>query len=309
MKKILRSFLNAYWLRPETALWRTADVLAMEKFQFVSPSVDIGCGDGTFSFLRAAGEFGPDFDVFLSTDSLVNFFENEDIYNHYHSNFAVSITKNPQYKIDYAFDHKQDLLLKAKHLGLYNEYITGDANKSLPFADNSMQSVFSNILYWLDDPIFSIKEIYRILAPGGKCCIMLVSDVLTSSSFLATYEGKFGEAFDEMLQLIDRGRLSSNIKCARSFDSWKEIIEQSGFTIDSFSVQLSPTLVKIWDIGLRPISPMLIQFAKNISQEVKMEVKQQWVDLFYNLCYPVLVNEKNLIRGTEGGEYCFILSK
>lgn len=55
MKEILKNFLNAYWLRPETALWRTLDVEAMRTFKVTSPSLDLGCGDGTFSFIRAGG--------------------------------------------------------------------------------------------------------------------------------------------------------------------------------------------------------------------------------------------------------------
>jgi hypothetical protein len=55
MNKTLNKFLNAYWLRPESALWRTCDVESMKGFEFKAPSLDLGCGDGTFSFLRAGG--------------------------------------------------------------------------------------------------------------------------------------------------------------------------------------------------------------------------------------------------------------
>lgn len=32
METMLHNFLNTYWLRPETALWRTLDVEAMKGF-------------------------------------------------------------------------------------------------------------------------------------------------------------------------------------------------------------------------------------------------------------------------------------
>lgn len=57
MKDVLKNFLNAYWLRPETALWRTLDVESMKGFEFAAPSLDLGCGDGTFSFIRGGGEY------------------------------------------------------------------------------------------------------------------------------------------------------------------------------------------------------------------------------------------------------------
>lgn len=81
MKNLLRNFLNAYWLRPETALWRTLDVEAMKNFKFASPSLDLGGGDGTFSFLRAGGEYDNAFDVFLDVDNLDKFFDNVDVYD------------------------------------------------------------------------------------------------------------------------------------------------------------------------------------------------------------------------------------
>lgn len=80
-ERILTNFLNAYWLRPETALWRTLDVVAMRDFKFASPSLDMGAGDGTFSFLRAGGEFDNRFDVFLDVDNLDSYFDNVDVYD------------------------------------------------------------------------------------------------------------------------------------------------------------------------------------------------------------------------------------
>jgi len=75
MNKTLNKFLNAYWLRPESALWRTCDVESMKGFEFKAPSLDLGCGDGTFSFLRAGGQFDDTYDVFMDVDNLETFFQ------------------------------------------------------------------------------------------------------------------------------------------------------------------------------------------------------------------------------------------
>lgn len=95
MKEMLRKFLNAYWLRPETAMWRTLDVESMKNFDFISPSLDLGCGDGTFSFLRGGGEFLDNFDVFLDVDNLDQFFENKDVYDSF-KNVGGGVFPNPQ---------------------------------------------------------------------------------------------------------------------------------------------------------------------------------------------------------------------
>lgn len=74
-RRFLREYLNVYWLRPEVALWRTADALALSGFQFDGPSLDLGCGDGVNSYIAVGGDFPLEFDDFLSVKSrqLVSF--------------------------------------------------------------------------------------------------------------------------------------------------------------------------------------------------------------------------------------------
>ena len=62
--------LNAFGLRPETAMWREIDICAMRSFEFSSPSLDLGCGDGLFSFIRAGVCFDLSFDAFSAIGSL-----------------------------------------------------------------------------------------------------------------------------------------------------------------------------------------------------------------------------------------------
>ena len=56
-EKILKNFLNLYWLRPETAIWRTLDVLQIKNRPFQSPILDAGCGNGdNLSLLSTFGD-------------------------------------------------------------------------------------------------------------------------------------------------------------------------------------------------------------------------------------------------------------
>ena len=55
----LNRFTHAYWLRPENAYWMTLRSLALKQRPFSSPSADVSCGDGVFSFLHAGGELDP----------------------------------------------------------------------------------------------------------------------------------------------------------------------------------------------------------------------------------------------------------
>lgn len=308
MNNILYNFLSAYWLRPETALWRTLDVESMKNFQFDSPSLDLGCGDGTFSFLRVGGEFDKTFDVFMSVNHLDKFYKNIDVYDSF-NDLEVKIIKKPSYKIEVGVDHKQNLMNKAKKNGLYNEFVLADANNKLPFDNESFQSIFSNIVYWLNNPENVLKEIYRILKHGGKCCLMLPNiTYLESSFYYQLFEKEKKEEF-KFLEFIDRGRIKENLKVVKTYQEWKKIIEEAGFEIEECVPHLSKTLIQIWDIGLRPIFPMLKRMTERIDTESLMEIKKDWIDLFLELGQPIIDNDVLLTQGREFCFFCFVITK
>lgn len=171
MSKALKELLNVYWLRPETALWRAIDIEVMKNFQVQGTSLDLGCGDGVLSFIRGGGKFDISFDDYQSIGNLDKFFENYDVHDSFTKGYSPGIIKKTKYKFSVALDHKKNLLSKAKELNFYEKFIVHDANKILPFNDNTFDSIFSNIVYWLDNPQQSLNEIYRVLNEGGASCI------------------------------------------------------------------------------------------------------------------------------------------
>lgn len=143
----------------------------MEDFEIRGDSLDLGCGDGVFSFIRANGTFDITFDDYQSIGNLDKFYENIDIHDTFKEKYEPMISKQAKYKFKYALDHKENLLSKAKKLNLYEYFIKHDANKTLPFEDSSIDCVFSNIVYWINDPQKILNEISRILKDGGEMCI------------------------------------------------------------------------------------------------------------------------------------------
>src|SRR5437879_3189197 len=95
--------LNVFWLRPETALWREIDIRAMAPFVFRSPSLDLGCGDGIFSFIRAGGGFDERHDAFRTVAGLDKFFDNVDVFDAFDESVRPTVTRPAGYKIDCGF--------------------------------------------------------------------------------------------------------------------------------------------------------------------------------------------------------------
>jgi SAM-dependent methyltransferase len=277
MPRYLERFLEVFWLRPETAVWRALDCDALGDAPFERPSLDIGCGDGVFGFTRAGGRFELDYDAFSHAGHLDQFFVGEDIYNFYDASKRLPIIAEvPRYKIDWGLDHKSALLEKAKLTGLYENLIEGDANTPLPFASESFRTVYSNILYWLEDFPTTLRQVRRVLHPRGKCVLQVPSETFKDYSFYQRLHVRTGDPEWAWLSLIDRGR-SDNIKYTKSQKEWTSEFESAGLQVDRCTRYLPKLVLEAWDIGLRPISPVLIEMANSLAAERRRELKRKWI--------------------------------
>ena len=173
----LKKFLNLYWLRPENGLLLTFKSQAISSYDFQEPSMDLSCGDGLFMFLHLGGVLDDEVDYFLSTKAKDFGHSKEfiDIYDSYSEDYDVKIEKYSDTKVDYGLDLKQHLLNKASKLDLYSNLINHDNNNPLPFDDNSFNFIHSNSVYWVPDPEKLLSEILRILKPGGKAVLELMT--------------------------------------------------------------------------------------------------------------------------------------
>ncbi len=305
----LDQLLSVFWLRPETALWREIDIQTMKDFYFESPSLDFGCGDGVFSFLRAGGQFSPEFDAFQMVDKLGDFFKNVDVYDAYNPSLNPVIVKKPDYQIDLAFDHKENLLKKGSHLGLYKNSKIGDANLAFPIESTSVRSIFSNIVYWLDNPQAVFAEVSRILQVGGKACFMLPNKTLPEFSF---YKSLFLDTQDpkwSFLKKLDRGRFASNIRQARSADEWEAMFTQAKLKVVGHQRHLSKTVIQMWDVGFRPLFPVLKKMVDKLPPEDLTDIKEEWISILKQFIEPIAQMDSSLCQGEEAAFHCYILEK
>jgi SAM-dependent methyltransferase len=253
----------------------------MKNFKFKSPSLELGGGDGVFSFIRGGGQFHPNFDVFLNTNNLKNFFDNVDIYDFKSKNIENNIIKKPSnYMIDYSLDHKKSLLEKSKDLKIYKKLIYSNANKKLPFDNQYFSSIFSNIIYWLNEPEFIFEELNRILRINGELCILLPDKNFLNCSIYNNLFKKNGDNRFSFLKYIDRGRFSSNIKHFKSRSEWEKIFYKNNLEIINHKMHLSSEIIKVWDIGFRPFFPFFMKMYKNLKTSAIPEIKEE---LFKNL--------------------------
>ena len=287
VRAILKTLLNVYWLRPETALWRAIDPMQLSHYEFTRPMLDLGCGDGIFSFTAMGGEFGLGFDMFLAVKDSKEFFKGDDIYNYYEEGVIKrDIVTPPRQKIDVGLDWKNNLLKKASELDLYESLVEHDANYLLPFNDGQFGTISSNIVYWIDNSEGLLNELRRVVAEDGQILLMLPNDSLRKY-YVYNYYLKYGW---EWVRKIDRGRYST-ITQTHTYDGWKDIFIRCGLKVKSHRVHLSKTVIQLWDIGLRPISPLLIKMANSLTEENRAAIKAEWIDTVAELIEPFCTTE------------------
>ena len=281
----LKQYLNLFWLRPENGLLCTFKSEVMNDIGFESPSLDLSCGDGLFTFIHLGGELETEFDYFQTTNA-DNFKHSSfvDIFDHYNENYQVNFTKKPQITIDYGTDWKKALLDKAAKLGLYKNLLVHDNNEiPLPFENNYFKTIYSNSVYWIKNVKSLLRDIHRILKPEGTAVLEVATPY-------------FYELLDELehilspeaIKLLDRNRRATS-PGLNGYNDWCKIFEECEFRIkDVRCVYPDKILLDIWNIGLRPISHLLIQMNEELSIEKRKKIKNEWVNIFYQIFKPLL---------------------
>jgi ubiquinone/menaquinone biosynthesis C-methylase UbiE len=118
-----------------------------------------------------------------------------------------------------------------------------DIRNPLPFADNQFDYVISNlVLGYVSDPRATLRELYRVLAPGGR---MVISNLKPDADFSGIYQRLVRQAQDPD-QLAEARELLNNYGKIRQAEKeglfhfydrrqWESIVEGLGVTANIYS--------------------------------------------------------------------------
>lgn len=308
VERYLNQLLEIHWLRPETALWRTFDCLLMEKYADLSgTSADLGCGDGTMSFVMAGGRI-KGYDIFQDVGPTQDFNSGADIYNS-HTDLRLDLDLGGlRHCHEWGIDHKDGLIEKAsRYAPFYRNNLVFDLNRELPFQPEHFDSAFSNILYWLEDPDRTLTDWNRVLKPCGKLFLFVPNANFKQKAGLYYSAPHSGER--AYLNYFDRG-YGSLIHHCYDRATWCATFERNGFAVCGHHLYLTDPVMEIWNIGTRPISPLLIGMANKLQKEDRDVAKAQWVDYFSRFLQPVIEGEfERQVPESKGAFHFFVLEK
>ena len=272
--KYFNELSNVYWARPETVLWATRQMQLLDNLEFKSPSLDLMCGHGIWSFVKAGGNFDYDFDCYQDIISLDQYNKGIDIQNSFSDKYIPNILKKPNYKIDYGLDLKENNLKKSSKLNFYNNLIHADCNKILPFENDKFSTIFSNTIYWVDNIQHILMELFRITKNDGK--IYLINLLPKLNNYITFYKNH--NFPNQWFELIDRNRSKEN-KHILTKEGWYLLFSESGFEVKEYIPTINQTYAHIWNIGLRPFTGYILKLAQKLNKnelyKKKLLVKKQ----------------------------------
>ena len=300
LHELFETHLNVSWLRPDNVSWETTASYLVKKQGISRPALDMGCGNGIFSFITAGGEFGVDFDWYIQVQ--VDEQARTDIYDAAPTDLAHSVARMPDYRIDVGLDFKQNLLDQSALLGFYERCVPHNANDPLPFEDGEFATIFSNILYWLDEPVKVLREIRRVLSDDGRA-ILCVPDP-TFYTLCESY--RWRELDSDWLRLLNGGR-DQCIRWTATESEFRGMSSEAGLSVDYHQRYLRRRTLQLWDLGLRSVSRPLIKMVNNLNRDQRAEFKREWM----NAARPLVkaLQKEEMGPGNDGGFHFFVLRK
>lgn len=301
-------FLNWYWLRPENAILTTIRAEAyystLRYFGDGNGTVDISCGDGVFSFLTMGGKLSKSTDMYRAITTEQTFRSVDyDAYDYFDETYFIKIKNVPEYSYEFGTDWKKNLLKKAEKLNFYSSLKEHDNNYALPFNDESMNYVYSNSAYWVENIEGHIRDIVRITRSGGYIVLEMKVDQLkevSSDKYLPFMGRKFHN-------IIDAGRFSTWKGLPSKGDILKILNNIDEVDIERFDPIYGDIIAKIWDIGLRPLFNPLAKMTKELPLDKRTDIKIEWCNIILELFADFVKNYKS--EGKNVFEYLILLKK
>jgi len=300
----LEELLNIYWIRPENAFWLSKVMQKLDAFEWYGPKLDLMCGHGMWSFIKAGGAFGIDFDVHQEITQLEDYQKGVDIQNNFSEKYKPSITRKPNYRMEYGLDWKQNNLEKCGSLDFYDNLILANCNEKLPLEDNLLGTIFCNTIYWVDDINHILREVSRILKPDGKA--YLVNYLPAINNYLDFYRDKVSS---EWIELIDRKRSNEN-KHIFTKEEWLHLYDIAGLELVEYVPTVNQLYAHIWNIGMRPLAGYIIEMSHSINKDKLEKIKSGWIRTLKTILTPFVENPEfyNFLPGQEV-EAIFVLRK
>jgi hypothetical protein len=278
-----------YWLKPFDAINDAANASALLNFNWPASGVlEVGGGDGVFSFIMHGGEYSFLNDRYEQADPGLK----GDIYDTYSPQQPIKFKRAPGLSYDAGIDLKLSHLLKSRGTGLYrNNAVISSLSEALAVKDNIFSSVFLYTFHGLKDYSAALKEARRVIKKDGHLFMVALNSRVHNYFLcyrLGTYFRKIGcTALANYFFQLDSGRRQEiGMIFSKGLREWNGLLSEAGFSIEEVYNHVSPLLWVIYDTQTRPFLRILIHITNFLK---KVYLKPVLKIIWFVLWFPVLV--------------------
>lgn len=176
----------------------------------------------------------------------------------------------------------------------YRSVLRADVTGTLPLPSESFQTVVSVCaLEHIDRADLVLKNMFRILKPGGKLLISLQTD-----KFIEKIAEIFNDDYTKWF------RNAYNLHTDRTWSAWRSLVEQSGFSIQSSRFIFSPedTALHALSYWKNPVQPILGNLKlENAIQEIP-KLRQHYFEQVKRWC-------RAEVPADQASIVCFVCTK
>lgn len=282
----LQAFLKLYWLRPESAL--LCALLAKQlvkhcELQSLADNLDFSCGDGLFAFTLLGGELQAEFNLYASSKIDSAIVDKKDIYDSIDRAYQPKVLQAPLTTMRAGLDVNQNMLARAERLGIYRELIHAKAEEYDTTASDRAESaaytsasIFSSI-YMYTNTEQLLKSVNGVLASGGRFIVNVKTPLFRK--FYEQLEVSYPPGFARFIERNMRGILTNLQEVA----AWEQHFEKAGFQIIAKENTMNASLVPVWTLGLRSLTPLLIKMLDKVPAASQLELKTEFIDTFHSV--------------------------
>lgn len=169
-------------------------------------------------------------------------------------------------EVEMGLDISWKELISAKKVNRYKNLTWADA-RELPFKDNYFNTVLSvSVLEHISGIEEVVKEVYRVLKPGGKFVFTVNTDRVNEMLFWPKVLSKYHLAYWGRRYKVFYHRLFKH-ENLWSKKRWRKLLELNGFKVKKIKEIISPEATKVFDFYILTAWP---------SQLIKLIIGKRW---------------------------------
>jgi SAM-dependent methyltransferase len=268
-------YFSLYFLKPFDAVNDTLTASLLRRCAWSDEIVEIGSGDGMYSFIMHGGTFPFWFDRYVLTD-----LSRADIYDTHRPDILPTPRRVTWPRVRLAIDAKFSHVEKIREIGFARAALRSQY-ESLPLASESVDAVFYYTAHGLVDHGRAVADAHRILKPGGRM-FMLLFDAGFQRAFVAhrlagRLRGRLGRYFER----LDNGRFDEMMAIARTPEEWRRFFAVRGLRVLACHAGLSLTAWRVYDTQTRPLLQPLIRFFNAVPRPWRTALKAVWMAAWF----------------------------